>query len=379
MLDLHLVLTLGSCVPLEFRSYSAHCWSCRYPGLTVSEELPNGCFMDWNYWGTGHGKGPHDGAGACLKQALRKEQLKIDSVKLQNAQDVVQFLNGNMNVPHAAYPKARQPVNRHFHLIGLNEVSRERPLACNTVKGSVRSVSHTNNVLLECRDFCCFCPSCARRSFGACPNRAHVAPWKLITLQPITSTDAVQESEEQDPDWETAPDDNVLALECAVGDHFAIVADPNTPNEGGATFYVLLCTTPMYTVRGASVTDAWNTTVDEGDEVIEGYYYRQQGRSPHSYVLLRDVGVAQVYSHLVCATKFTMTLAPHKQKGGVSVYQLSDSAAQHIATCIKGRQLQEDLNDADDDGGLSNNDSESGSDDNVSDVEDSDIQPDDLE
>lgn len=67
MLDLHLVLTLGSCVPLQFRSYSAHCWSCRYPGHTVSEELPNGCFMDWNYWGTGHGKGPHNGAGACLK------------------------------------------------------------------------------------------------------------------------------------------------------------------------------------------------------------------------------------------------------------------------------------------------------------------------
>jgi len=44
----------------------------RYPGLTIYLELPFGCMMQWNYWGTCHGKGPHDGARACLKQTIRK-------------------------------------------------------------------------------------------------------------------------------------------------------------------------------------------------------------------------------------------------------------------------------------------------------------------
>ena len=94
----------------------------RYPGLTASEELPSGCKIDWNYWGTGHGKGPHDGAGACVKQALRREQVKEDSVKLHNATNVVNFLRVDMNLPHAAYPSARQHVVRHFHLIGITDV-----------------------------------------------------------------------------------------------------------------------------------------------------------------------------------------------------------------------------------------------------------------
>jgi len=36
-------------------------------------QLPMGCAMEWHYWGTSHGKGPHDGVGAYLKQAIKKE------------------------------------------------------------------------------------------------------------------------------------------------------------------------------------------------------------------------------------------------------------------------------------------------------------------
>jgi hypothetical protein len=48
--------------------------------------------MEWNYWVSNHGKGPHNGARACLKQALQKEQLKPNGILLQNAQDVVSIL-----------------------------------------------------------------------------------------------------------------------------------------------------------------------------------------------------------------------------------------------------------------------------------------------
>ena len=45
--------------------------------------------MQWNYFGSGHGKGEHDGAGAVIKRALTSEQLDNNGAKLQNAHDVV--------------------------------------------------------------------------------------------------------------------------------------------------------------------------------------------------------------------------------------------------------------------------------------------------
>jgi hypothetical protein len=73
--------------------------------------------MDWHYFGTGHGKGPHDGAGACLKQTLRKEQLRPSSTQLRGAGDVVRFLEEAMDLPNATYLEARKPVDRHFKLM----------------------------------------------------------------------------------------------------------------------------------------------------------------------------------------------------------------------------------------------------------------------
>ena len=34
--------------------------------------------MRWNLFGSDHGKGEHDGAGALIKRALTHEQLKTD-------------------------------------------------------------------------------------------------------------------------------------------------------------------------------------------------------------------------------------------------------------------------------------------------------------
>lgn len=182
-----------------------------------------------------------------------------------------------------------------------------------------------------------------------CVNKAHARPWELVTLEPIASNDVVQEPEEADPNWIAESDDNSLAAECQVGDHFAIMADTENPDDDGAEFYVLLCTKPMYVHHGESIRDAWNAVVDDGDEVLEGYYYRQRGRRPNSYVLLQDAGVARVYSHLVCTTKFRMTQAPHKPKGNVTVFHLSDQTLEHIAVVLQTRREHEELNLRDDD------------------------------
>ena len=52
--------------------------------------------MQWNYFGSGHGKGEHNGAGAVIKRALTSEQLDNKGAELQNAHDVVECLKWKM-------------------------------------------------------------------------------------------------------------------------------------------------------------------------------------------------------------------------------------------------------------------------------------------
>lgn len=63
---------------------------CRYPSLT------GGCKMNWNFFGSGHGKGEWDGAGAVVKRTLRTEQLLNPQRTLQNARDCVTFLEATL-------------------------------------------------------------------------------------------------------------------------------------------------------------------------------------------------------------------------------------------------------------------------------------------
>ena len=63
--------------------------------------------MIWSYYGSGHGKGLHDGAGAMLKQAIRRDEMNFDSrTKLQSAADVVGFCNRKELEEHRAYGRA---------------------------------------------------------------------------------------------------------------------------------------------------------------------------------------------------------------------------------------------------------------------------------
>jgi hypothetical protein len=47
----------------------------QYPSLTKREELPMRCAMQWDHFGSNHGKGRWDGARGHVKQALRAEQI----------------------------------------------------------------------------------------------------------------------------------------------------------------------------------------------------------------------------------------------------------------------------------------------------------------
>jgi hypothetical protein len=175
----------------------------------VSDKLPEGCKLEWHYWDTGHGKGPHDGVGACLKQMLRKEQLKVDGYKLQNARDVVSFLDSiQSSAGDSSSVTMRKDVHRVYREIGKTEVDKmKRVFNCKTIPGSrsmhsVRSMSHSNPKLIECCDYSCFCIFCMFGEGTTCPNRSHVGNWNLVTIEPCDAGDAREEPEEEDPDWE---------------------------------------------------------------------------------------------------------------------------------------------------------------------------------
>jgi hypothetical protein len=63
--------------------------------------------MVWSYFGLGHGKGVHDGAGIIFKQEIRKEQLNVDGRKLQCATNMVSICEKRQMEEHLAYPNAR--------------------------------------------------------------------------------------------------------------------------------------------------------------------------------------------------------------------------------------------------------------------------------
>ena len=97
-----------------------------------------------------------------------------------------------------------------------------------------------------------------------------------------------------------------------MGDNFAVAAEAG--NDEGVDFYILQCTKSMYLVEEESVADVWKGVIERSDEVVEGLYYKQQGKNPTSYILLRDSGVARIYSHLIFYSKFAMNQLQHKQK-----------------------------------------------------------------
>jgi hypothetical protein len=50
----------------------------------------------WSFFGSGHGKGPHDGARVVVKRFLQREQLNVPGEKLQNVKEVVIFLHKHL-------------------------------------------------------------------------------------------------------------------------------------------------------------------------------------------------------------------------------------------------------------------------------------------
>ena len=70
----------------QFKSARSFYWLTR---LHVSLNVQ----ITWNFFESGHGKGEHDGAGACVKRALRRYQLQHDAIDLKCSTQVLELCN----------------------------------------------------------------------------------------------------------------------------------------------------------------------------------------------------------------------------------------------------------------------------------------------
>ena len=87
--------------------------------------------MSWFFFGSGHGKGEHDGAGVVVKRTLTHEQLKPNGAILRCAADVVAFCQANLSQgAPASYPSKERECARVFWEVLAGDVNREVKWNC---------------------------------------------------------------------------------------------------------------------------------------------------------------------------------------------------------------------------------------------------------
>lgn len=233
--------------------------------------------MTWSFFGSGHGKGEHDGASAVVKRALTHEQLKSDGVILRNATDVVDFLTKTM--PHGAcssYAKSKQAaldIRRTYWLIKIGDVDRSKAWGCETIQGSqsMHSIcghSRHDGTQLKTTTLSCFCNACIRRQWRSCCNKAYAKKWEHITLEPKLG-DEIPSDEAQGDYAMFEGDQDTLRQLLIEGDNYAVNADQH--NDEGVDFYILKCIKPRYKTE-TILRDSWKNKCSRGTYVITGYY-----------------------------------------------------------------------------------------------------------
>ena len=80
----------------QFKSARSFYWLSRFHKKTNIRHT-------WNFFEIGHGKGEHDGAGACVKHALRRYQLNHSASRLANSLDDVNWCKDNLS--HVSNPR----------------------------------------------------------------------------------------------------------------------------------------------------------------------------------------------------------------------------------------------------------------------------------
>ncbi len=94
--------------------------------------------MIWSFFGSGHGKGLHD--GACVKVFLKKEQQNAHGEKLQNVKEVVTFLRKHLSCRlETTFSGEKKPFKRFlWHVKANHVIQNNSSFNCDPIKGTIK-------------------------------------------------------------------------------------------------------------------------------------------------------------------------------------------------------------------------------------------------
>ena len=139
--------------------------------LHIKYNVPN----LWSYFETRHGKGEHNGASACIKTALQREQMKFIGMSLQHAESIVKWcttMTGDQST-------RKIQVRRSFWEV--TNADRSHTYRVNIVQGTrgFHSIRSSDNSTLEIwtRKMSCYCDSCSIVEWDECELSEWVDTW----------------------------------------------------------------------------------------------------------------------------------------------------------------------------------------------------------
>ena len=297
----------------------------------------------WSFFGSGHGKGPHDGAGAVVKRYICTAQLDAMGPELANAEQVVNLLREKLSSrPETSYTSInKSDVFRYFWHVtkAALETERKTPYMCMRIAGTrdlhqIRSVGAMETNRLLTRSLACFCFSCLECKWDECENLVWTRGWKVETLIPENQAhvrEAIAQTYDGEHWTDFGADREHLASSLELGQNFA--TNTAEDNEAGVDFEVLMCTKVAYIVKKGFAYD-WGQEFEVGDLCIGGLYYQQYGTDERNYVLLRNSKIAHLHAWQVRAIKFPMEPQDYKVSGNDVVYRLGSHGETGIRNAL---------------------------------------------
>ena len=280
--------------------------------------------MSWFFFGSGHGKGEHDGAGAVVKRTLTHEQLKPNGAILRCAADVVAFCQANLSQgAPASYPSKERECARVFWEVLVGDVNREVKWNCSPIPKSrsmhaFRGHNPQDPTALATRNLACFCDACIHGRWNRCVNKAHVEAWEYHILEPLPdemeadSNPAVEVLTEEVngyDDFTYEGQYDVLSSALCVDNTFAINPDAST-NAEGVDFYLVKCVVAKEKVDKGYI-DEWSNVIDRGLHVVQGLYCKQL--DAYTFKLDNKLPIVHILSHLVRCIKIPMEHYPKRR------------------------------------------------------------------
>ena len=213
-----------------------------------------------------------DGAGALLKRELYKEQIKPHGRQLQNAAQVVRFLQEESNKFHARRVGERRRTTKFFWEIKEGDINRVDRLEAETIPGSrsmhqCRSLSAKDPTLIQFRQLTCFCVACLDPNSGlGCYQKSHVPDWMLRRVCPKSRRGGHLVPEDELDNIEDELESSIAGTQVRVGFNIAVRAD----SDNDETFWVMLVTRGEH-VNTAFFTDEFGNSFLPGESLIQGY------------------------------------------------------------------------------------------------------------